>query len=399
MATIKILGGNIPKQTASYLFGVLTIKDCDRKSQTYISKEAIKFIEKISEHKKSITFKLTLKDKVSFLGTSNRKTYDSLVADQMTSEQSKENCKVTENINLKSSPLPFEKQKEFSINSKKEKKWIAISLGITILLSYSYVYWKDEHFITAISFLAASLLLLPMTKHWMIPSIEKKKGWIVFGLIILGCFSIPSDERNNFIQTNNINSPIEQLRISETNTREPAEVAEVSKRNTKNENYIIQINREIELLSKPIGERDRDTFKSIKNMQAKILSFAIMPGMIREAESLDLTDDQKATVENLRTKVLTEQKRVFPKIRDKYGPLARQALWQDDIHVKTTGNKYNTITYSWHMLAANNNKQQLYNTVFEDLMLFRFKEVRMSWYKGQDEFTYWDIPSKDDGVF
>ncbi len=402
MASIKILGGDIPKQTASYLFGILTIKGNDKKSQTYVSKEAIKVIEKVSEHKKSITFKVTLKDETNFLGTASRKVYDSLVADQMTSAQSGANGKMTEYSTSNSQPSPLVSNKEPLIDVQKEKSAALNALawfGAIILILLSFIYWGDGDYLTAISFLGAGLVLSPLMKKWMPVPFAKKKGWIVFGLIILGSLLEPSSKSNYPVQTSAVNTPNKQVSVSEADAIEQAEIAAASKKASENENYINQINREIELLSKPVSERDKDTFKSIKNMQAKILSFAILAGMIRQAETMDLTEEQNKRVETLRTKVVAEQRRVFPKMRDKYGPLARQALWENDIHVRTTGNKYSTITYSWHMLAANKNKQQLYNTIFEELMLFRFKEVRMSWYKGQDEFTYWKIPSKDDGIF
>lgn len=72
----------------------MTIKDNDKTSQTYVSKEAVKHIEKVSEDKKSITFKLTLKDGTHFVGNRSRKTYDKLVVDQVTSEQSTNDGKI-----------------------------------------------------------------------------------------------------------------------------------------------------------------------------------------------------------------------------------------------------------------------------------------------------------------
>lgn len=84
MATIKILGGGYPKQTAKYDGNLLVLKDNKKKLRHLVSAACIRNLEKVSEEKRRVTFKLTLTDHTELMASSSHKIYEQLLADQFT---------------------------------------------------------------------------------------------------------------------------------------------------------------------------------------------------------------------------------------------------------------------------------------------------------------------------
>jgi hypothetical protein len=216
MAVIKILGGSIPKQSATYLFGILTIKDNNRASQTYVSKEEISNIEKVSDDKKSITFKLTLKDKTHFVGNAPRKIYDKLVVDQVMAEQSQKDGYGEDTSTPKITPHPPMVKKPV-INIEKEKQAalrVFAWLGAILLFIFCFVALGEQSYLSGLIFVIASILLMPPMKEYLPKIILNKKGWIITGLFILGVTLMPSPQNTDVKQVA-MNSPIQKEILEE----------------------------------------------------------------------------------------------------------------------------------------------------------------------------------------
>ena len=103
--------------------------------------------------------------------------------------------------------------------------------------------------------------------------------------------------------------------------------------------------------------------------------------------------------EELKNRVAKLQVSEFPKMRAEYVKISAKELWRNDIDVYASGGRTKKyINLTGGMFAANANKQDFQNQIHEVLQLFRFKQARYRWYKGDTEYTYWDIDSKDDSA-
>lgn len=91
------------------------------------------------------------------------------------------------------------------------------------------------------------------------------------------------------------------------------------------------------------------------------------------------------------------QSRLFPKMRDAYGPAVRKALWENDMGARTIGKGYRIIEIWGGAFAANRNKQSFQDGVQGVLYKLRFNQSRYRWYKEADEFTYYDMDTPADG--
>ncbi|MGN6509109.1 MAG: hypothetical protein ACTHLD_06575, partial [Chitinophaga sp.] len=90
------------------------------------------------------------------------------------------------------------------------------------------------------------------------------------------------------------------------------------------------------------------------------------------------------------------QKRRFPLFRTAYAEKAANKLWEQDVYVEVTGARSTYICFTGGLFAANKNIKEAYEAIKEDLIKYRFKQARFSWYKGQDDYTYYTIESHKD---
>ena len=83
-----------------------------------------------------------------------------------------------------------------------------------------------------------------------------------------------------------------------------------------------------------------------------------------------------------------------------YGFLARHLIAKhlpnENIEVEVFGNNSKTIQFTGGIFANNKNKQETQETLSEMLNLLRFKKVNYKWYKYDDEYTYYELDSKND---
>ena len=79
---------------------------------------------------------------------------------------------------------------------------------------------------------------------------------------------------------------------------------------------------------------------------------------------------------------------MYSTLRKNYINSQRRNLWENDIDVNGSGT---TITFTAGMFAANKNISSFHDMVGPALRLLKFKQVRYKWYKGDDEYTYYDL--------
>ena len=82
---------------------------------------------------------------------------------------------------------------------------------------------------------------------------------------------------------------------------------------------------------------------------------------------------------------------VAPAYRKYFAKNLAASLWERDIYVTSSGNGNTIINITGGLFAANKNIQDFQNIIQADVNHFGFKQVRYRWYKGADEFTYYNI--------
>lgn len=161
----------------------------------------------------------------------------------------------------------------------------------------------------------------------------------------------------------------------------------------KKEDYIAKLKREIDGLDK----YKVDTY--LESKDSIILGMALFSAwamIAEEGEQFTLSDEEKALLKRFKMTVSSVQSKAFPRLRDAYGPAVRKALWEHDISAKTFGAGFRTIEFVGGVFAANRNIKEFQTNISDVLHQLRFKQSQYKWYKGADEYTYYDIKSHAD---
>lgn len=141
-----------------------------------------------------------------------------------------------------------------------------------------------------------------------------------------------------------------------------------------------------------------DLAKDIKSVDEIVIAVAIYKAyvsIVREGQLSENPEEQKLAKE-LERKVSKSQVKNFPKLRLAYYKLIKEKLWVNDIDVNVGGAKNTTLQFTAGIFAANKNIQETQNTLSEMFSNLRFKQIQYRWYKGDDEYTYYNIKSPKD---
>jgi len=165
---------------------------------------------------------------------------------------------------------------------------------------------------------------------------------------------------------------------------------EKSKENLKND-IKPQLERELASIDKGVTIAKGE---SVTALQMDLILFGAYSKIIKEGKASD-DEESKKLAKKLEKKVQSLQKSGFPKLRERYTEIVKNLMWENDIDVYSSdGGK--TLNLTGGIFASNRNIQNIQETIKENMQLFRFKQVRYRWYKGSDEFTYYDVNSPKD---
>jgi hypothetical protein len=167
--------------------------------------------------------------------------------------------------------------------------------------------------------------------------------------------------------------------------REEIEKKRIENQILKNEN---QLKKELKSINDGV---DFSTYRgTVINLQMEIALFGAWATIIEENKSSKNLKVKKLS-NQLKSKVSRIQVKEFPILRKEYAKIVANEMWENDInvHANGTGKKY--LNFTGGIFAANKNKQDFQNQVHEVLMMFRYKQARYKWDKGQDEYTYYAI--------
>jgi len=129
---------------------------------------------------------------------------------------------------------------------------------------------------------------------------------------------------------------------------------------------------------------------TVESLQLELVLFEIWAKIIKESE-VSSDSEIQTLARKLKSKVENIQNKEFPILRQEYASFAAKIMWENDIEVYTSGTANGYINFIGGTFVANKNKQALQEQLQEILTMFRFKQSRYRWYKGDDEYTYWTI--------
>lgn len=186
------------------------------------------------------------------------------------------------------------------------------------------------------------------------------------------------NKKNNIVNNTSAEKPI--------NASESKDVVE------KSNDIKSQIEREMKSINEGVKFENSD---NVTALQMDLVLFSGWNKIIVEGQSS--TDKETIKLANeMKKKVTSIQAKEFPKLRKKYSEIVKNKMWESDIEVFISGSNNATLNFTGGIFAANKNKGDFQTELNEILNMFRFKKTIYRWYKGDDEYTYYDLPTPKD---
>ena len=221
-------------------------------------------------------------------------------------------------------------------------------------------------------------------KKQLTPEEKKKanKGCLTFIAILLVCFIVYKMVSSDKTQSNITSQSV----LSEVTSKDlPKEVpADVLKARIDEEYGKIQAQLKY-----------GNNWTTIEQLTNQLFNFNQWNNYINEGKSSSVDSVKKAATKL--EKLLVEfQKKEFPNLRKTYCSIAKEKLWEENVDVKHLGSPYTTIELSGGYFASNKNIKTTQETIGEVVRKLRFKKVNYRWYKGADEYTYYNLKTPPD---
>jgi hypothetical protein len=155
----------------------------------------------------------------------------------------------------------------------------------------------------------------------------------------------------------------------------------------------IQLKNNIKSLEK--DDLTNSPLKSALDFTVAVALFKSYAITIKEAKT-NKDKEVQYLISVLEKKVVKSQIKNFPKLRKAYCEFLKEKLWEHDVYVNISGNNFQKLSFTGSYFATNKNIKNTQETLSEMLQYLHFKQTQYRWYKGQDEFTYYDIASDND---
>jgi hypothetical protein len=160
--------------------------------------------------------------------------------------------------------------------------------------------------------------------------------------------------------------------------------------------YVAQLDRELASLrdgfdgSKYRGDKDA--------INMGIILFGAWAKLIGEASTHALSASETAKVNELRRLVVRIQVRELPLLRANWAKVVGEAMWEHDMTVTTGGEGSRTLRMTAGMFASNSNIKQTQEALHDQLHLLRFKRAEYRWYRGADDYQYYQLETPSDNA-
>ncbi len=143
----------------------------------------------------------------------------------------------------------------------------------------------------------------------------------------------------------------------------------------------------------------KDFTESIDEIIIAVQLFSDWAEIVDEGREFDLTAEQERMRQNLKTGLARKQAQVMPALRDAYGPLLRQQLWEHDGYARTIDSGFRRIEIVNPMFATNRNILAFHEKARETLLQLRFTRVDYKWFRQASEYSYFSLePPADNSV-
>ena len=232
------------------------------------------------------------------------------------------------------------------------------------------------------------------------PSTGKVLVWFVgplLALILLAVFVFPNIGENTF--PNRRKTPVT---VAKNSVRDSAAIkAEEDARKRKEWGDKITIKDNLNRLSERI---DRTKFApTAESVSSELSFFQSATKDIYSAEGYTYQYTRSSEIDHLITETKSKlsklQYRDLPLMRKAFGKTMNNDLWVDDISVSVFGERNTIIQFTSAQFASNRNIKQAADLLMPTARKYRFKQIRFKWYKGDSEYTYYDIdPPKDNEI-
>lgn len=117
------------------------------------------------------------------------------------------------------------------------------------------------------------------------------------------------------------------------------------------------------------------------------------------ADGTELKEREPARArETLKQALRAKQQAVFPALREAYGHVVRNALWQFDVEVGLSGSENRTIRLTGPRFVLNANIQETQQSLQRNLQRLRFTKAHYERYAGSGGYTYDVVAPKDDEI-
>lgn len=131
------------------------------------------------------------------------------------------------------------------------------------------------------------------------------------------------------------------------------------------------------------------------SLQTELLVFGAWKMLIDNAE-LDPDPEVKKLGQRLKRRVVSHQVKEFPILRREYAKFAKSVLWEYDIDFVLSGKRNTTLEFIATAYVSNKSIKDSYETLHEQMKMFRFKRIQYRWSKYADEYTYYTMETPND---
>jgi hypothetical protein len=152
------------------------------------------------------------------------------------------------------------------------------------------------------------------------------------------------------------------------------------------------LQREIESLNTPFIDTLNQKFQitdefdedELRNLSLRILVFAARTNIIQQAEERTNAENKELS-NTLRLKTGERQKKEYPAIRSRYGKIMSASMWEHDVTIKVWGNANSAISMTNLIFSQNKNIKDVYLSIKDALVMYRFKKIIFRAYRGGEE--------------
>ncbi|MFK7048948.1 hypothetical protein FLACOL_01303 [Flavobacterium columnare] len=332
-------------------------------------------LNKITEDKTEITVEIRRK-----IGTFNQsyeiinanehieKTFECIAFLITKSPEEIEQYKVSQTVQKVSSKSNHNSKNNFENGLEKpwyEKTGLVILLCVLFFPVGLYALWKNSTISKFWKYGITSLLAI---------------------IIVVNCGDDKTDKNATTENATTENVTEENETVTNEKSEKSETVSDLEILKTKLKNNIKSLEND-DLTNSPL--------KSAQDFTIAVALFKAYAITINEAKP-NKDKEVQSLISELEKKVIKSQIKNFPKLRKAYFEFLKEKLWENDIDVSISGSNNQRLSFTASYFAANKNIKETQEALSEMLHYLHFKRTQYQWYKGQDEFTYYDIESDND---